>query len=95
MLDLRFIGLRKGVAMLVICGSLAAPLMAGEAKTKPEPAPIKDPNERVCEKISVIGSRLATRRVCATRAEWDEKRRLDKEAVDLAQKSACTPQGGC
>jgi hypothetical protein len=90
-LDLRFKSLCKAVAMLVICGSLAAPLMAKEAN----PKPVKDPNEKVCEKQPVIGSRLATRRVCATRAEWEEKRRLDKEATDLAQKSACTPQGGC
>jgi hypothetical protein len=77
--------------MLIICGSFAAPLMAEKAK----PKPAKDPNEKVCEKQSVVGSRLATRRVCATRAQWEEYRRLDREAIDLAQKSACTPQGGC
>ena len=34
------------------------------------PRPAEDPNERVCEKQTVVGSRLAVRRVCATRAEW-------------------------
>jgi hypothetical protein len=92
MLDLRFASLRKAAAMLAISGSLAAPIMAGEAKSRPA----KDPNERICEKQSIVGSRLATRRVCATRAEWEEKRRLDKDAIDQAQKSACmlTHNGG-
>jgi hypothetical protein len=50
-----------------------------------------DPNEVVCEKITAIGTRLATKRVCATRAEWAEKRKLDREAVDQAQRSANGP----
>lgn len=45
----------------------------------------KDPNEWICEKQTIIGTRLATRRVCATRAEWEEKRRQDKDAIDKAQ----------
>jgi hypothetical protein len=77
--------------------ALPAPLMAGDAKPKSvaKPEPVKDPNEKVCEKQSILGSRLATRRVCATRAEWAESRRLDKEAIDLGQKSACLPSAGC
>ena len=45
-----------------------------------------NPNEKICESIPVIGSRLAKKRICATRAEWDERRRLDREAVEQAQK---------
>lgn len=63
----------------------AAPILA-------EGTPAKDPNERICEKETVVGSRLATRRVCATRAEWEEKRRLDREAIDRIQMS---PNGPC
>jgi len=74
------------------CAFLAAPLFADQAQSKPA----KDPNERICENQSIVGSRLATRRVCATRAEWAEKRRLDKEAIDQGQRSACmmTHNGG-
>jgi hypothetical protein len=43
-------------------------------------------DERICESIPVLGSRLAKKRVCATRAEWEEKKRLDREAVDQAQR---------
>jgi hypothetical protein len=50
-----------------------------------------DPNERVCESIPVVGSRLAKKKVCATRAEWEEKRRLDREAIDQAQKQIGGP----
>lgn len=50
-----------------------------------------DPNEKVCESVPVIGSRLARKRVCATRAEWAEKKRLDREAVEQAQKQIGGP----
>ena len=66
------------------------------AGTPPAPAqaPARagyDPNEKVCESIPVIGSRLARKRVCATRAEWEEKKRLDREAVEQAQKQIGGP----
>ena len=50
-----------------------------------------DPNERVCEDVKVIGSRLAVRRVCATRAEWKIKRQQDREVLDDAQRHAADP----
>jgi hypothetical protein len=45
-----------------------------------------DPNEKVCRNESVIGSRLAKRRICATRAEWEERNRQDRLAVEQAQR---------
>jgi hypothetical protein len=45
----------------------------------------KDPNQVVCEKIEVLGSRVATKKVCMTRAEWAEKRRLERMELDRAQ----------
>jgi hypothetical protein len=70
------------------CAALPTPVMAEDAK----PKPAQDPNEKICENQTVIGSRLATHRVCATRAEWVEKRRLDRDALDSAQRS---PNTGC
>ena len=81
----------RPASLLLISGGLgilAPPLSAGET-----PKGTKDPNEVVCEKQTIIGSRLATRRVCATRAEWAEKRRLDREAIDQGQRSACMVTG--
>lgn len=49
----------------------------------------KDPNQKICEDITLVGSRLAMKRVCATRAEWAAKRRRDRDMVDQAQKSPC------
>lgn len=69
-------------------GTAAAPGLAEQGKAKPA----QDPNEKVCETESVVGSRLATRRVCGTRAEWAEKRRLDREAIDQGQRSPCMIQ---
>ncbi len=51
----------------------------------------KKSDEIVCERIEVIGTRLGSKRVCATRAEWAEKRKLDREAVDQAQRTANGP----
>ena len=51
-----------------------------------------DPNEKVCESVTPIGSRLGSKKVCATRAEWAEKRRQDREAIERGQVGACMPQ---
>jgi hypothetical protein len=45
-----------------------------------------DPNEKVCQNETVVGSRLAKRRVCATRAEWEERNRQDRQVVEQAQR---------
>ena len=77
--------------MLVYLVALA---MAGttpaEAVTVPA-ASTADPNEKICESIVPLGSRLAKKKVCATRAEWEERRRLDREAVEQAQKLIAGP----
>jgi hypothetical protein len=45
----------------------------------------KDPNEKICEKQEVLGSRLAVKRVCMTRAEWEVQRRSDRDLVQRSQ----------
>lgn len=49
----------------------------------------KDPNEKVCETHRVLGSRLAVRRVCATRAEWAERRQRERDIIDRTQVQRC------
>ncbi len=51
--------------------------------------PAADPNERVCEDVVETGSRLATKRFCGTRSQWEDKKRQDREAVEKAQLSPC------
>lgn len=47
-----------------------------------------DPNQVVCVTEREIGSRLATNRVCRTRAEWTQRRAQFRERIDRAQKAA-------
>ena len=79
--------------MAVIGGLLLAMApVSTQAMTEPAPQRVAvDQNERVCENLTVIGSRLAIKRVCATRAEWKEKRKMDREVIDDAQRHAADP----
>jgi hypothetical protein len=45
----------------------------------------KDPNRMVCEKQEVLGSRLQSKRVCMTAAEWATKKREERMAIDKSQ----------
>jgi len=75
--------------VLVVVFALAA---TAPAETVAAPAAnVTDPNEKICENMTQIGSRLAKKRVCATRAEWEERRRLDRQAVEQAQKQIGGP----
>lgn len=44
-----------------------------------------DPNEIICRVQDDNGSRLQRHRVCATRAQWAEQRRLDRQNTERAQ----------
>ena len=56
----------KGLALLALVGANSPAL--SESTSAPKKG---DPSEIICEKTGVIGSRLATRKVCGTRAEWE------------------------
>lgn len=75
----------RGRLLLSLVVATAAIAAAQPAAAKDKSKDAKDQNEWICEKQTIIGTRLTTRRVCATRAEWDEKRRLDRDAIDKAQ----------
>jgi hypothetical protein len=51
-----------------------------------------DPNEEICEKVEEIGSRLSTKRVCMTRAQRAEQRRLNRLEIERAQVTRCQEQ---
>lgn len=79
-------------AIALVWSGLAASAIP-PAATAQAPKKAKDPNERVCEDITLTGSRLATKRFCGARSEWEERKRLDREAVDAAQRSPCVTNG--
>ena len=66
---------------------IAAPVAAADSAQ----AGAYDPNERVCEKIITTGSRLASKTVCMTRAQWEQRKRDDRDAVEGAQRAANAP----
>ena len=72
--------------------AVASAIQAAPAATSPEPQPSTgfDPNEKVCEQMPQIGSRLAKRRVCATRAEWAQRRLQDRQDAEYIQKGITT-----
>jgi hypothetical protein len=60
------------------------------AQVSPSPgkarAKSSDPmSEVICQKEDVVGSRLATRRVCMTRFQWQEQRLGDSQQTEKAQ----------
>jgi hypothetical protein len=84
--------MRSRFALTLLAVSAYAILSTPVLADSTQPKSAKDPNERICENETMVGSRLTVHRVCATRAEWAEKRRLDREAIDSAQRS---PNTGC
>jgi ABC-type taurine transport system substrate-binding protein len=57
--------------------------------------PTADQNERVCKDIAT-SSRLATRRYCATRAEWQAFEQGERQEIQLMQRpmQGCANMGG-
>ena len=78
------------VRLLTLALAATVPVSAPVAAPT-QPNSSYDPNERICESIPELGSRLAKRRVCATRAEWEEKRRLDRQATEQIQRQIGGP----
>ncbi len=69
---------------------LATPTLAETSGKKVAPNHnVGDPNERICETIIPIGSRIGTKKFCGTRAEWADRKRQDREALERAQLSPC------
>lgn len=58
-----------------------APAEAGAA-TKSD---AKDPNRIVCRKVEAIGSRLSTKRVCQTAAQWDSQEAANRQDIERSQ----------
>jgi len=76
------------VAAALLAGT-PAPVIAQTTNATPQTAaPTRtgpDPNEIICEKQEVLGSRLASRKICHTRAEWADLRLQDRQELEKAQ----------
>lgn len=74
-------------------GALPQPATAQPAAAGPTSA--LDPNEIICRSEQAIGSRLRWNRVCATRAEWIEHVRQDRQYAERAQTNRTYCGGIC
>lgn len=69
---------------LIIIGS-ALVATAATAQPRSRNAEQEGPNDTVCRMVTETGSRLNRTRVCMTRAQWAEQRRLTRENVERSQ----------
>lgn len=95
--------MRLTVAVIAIglaAGSIGASASAQQAaqQSSNREAPIEvngkktpDMNEVVCEKERDTSSRLIFNKVCMTRSQWAEQRRLDRQSIDQAQMQQSMP----
>jgi len=75
-----FFALPAGALLLI--AAAPNPISPDQKKS----AASNDPSQQViCEKQEVLGSRLATRRVCKTRAQWADDRLQDRQEVEKVQ----------
>ena len=75
-------------AIVLAAGTAAPALVQSAPPATPAPAqtrPVDPMSEVVCQKQEVVGSRVATRRVCLTRLQWQEQRTMDRQDVERAQ----------
>jgi hypothetical protein len=78
-------------AALLVSGAASAQSPARNSSPGGAGARGADPNETVCRNIGEIGSRLNRTRVCKTRAQWEEERRMLRQNVDRAQTNRISP----
>ena len=75
--------MRRSLLAVALLTAVPAPSVAAPARAAP------DPNQKICQVITPVGSRVATKKVCATRAEWEEQKRLDRAETERAQTQLC------
>lgn len=88
--------MRTGIALFLVLAAAIAPGPVVNFAARADPPRFGDPNEKICQDIVVTGSRLAKKRFCGTRAEWEEKRMQDRQMIEEIQRSPCqiTKSGG-
>jgi len=78
----------RGVALLtsfLICAPAIAQTAPPAVAPAPAPAARSSMDEVVCQKQPVLGSRLQSKRVCRTRAEWADLQHQDRQELEQRQ----------
>ena len=83
------VGIAAALSFLVASSASAvaqtAPKPAAQQPAQQPGAKTPDPNEIVCEKEQDSGSRLVTNKVCMTRSQWAEQKRLNRMDIEKMQ----------
>ena len=77
--------------LAILIGSVVAgtvPALAHDGNQPPpstlaQKAPAGSPDERICRDVPLSGSRVVTKRFCATRAEWQAREQQDRDQTEL------------
>ena len=90
----------RGFVIMATASLLISPAMAQTAQQAPQtPAPatktVDNPNEIVCQKEEVTGSRIASKRVCMTRAQWAQRQTDDRAEIERVQTQRGCTKNGC
>jgi hypothetical protein len=78
-------------AALIAAPAIAQVSAAAPAQTTAKPK--EDPNEKICVKEEVTGSRLGAKRICMTRAEWADRKLQDQQELTRVQTQRGTSNG--
>ena len=82
----------KAIAAASLFLSTAVPAQQITSYKTSNPAPLKgDADKIVCEKQETIGSRLGAKKVCMTVAEWNDRKRAQRERTEQIQAGSCLP----
>lgn len=84
MMKLIYVVWAIGLAADLSLPALARAQTKAPAASEQKPA-APNPNEIVCQKQKVVGSRLASNRICKTRAEWSDAQLQDKQELNRVQ----------
>lgn len=84
-----------GIAAIMVLVLAAADPQAAAPPVPATNTNAGNANEKICENITPVGSRLATKRFCGTRAEWADRKMQERQALEEAQRSPCVHKAGC
>ena len=80
----------KLVVATALVAAMATPAMAGDDKAQDQGATVKE--KKICHTETVTGSLISKRRICMTKAEWDQLAQNSKNSVDkFTSRSTGTP----
>lgn len=70
---------------LITCTALLVAASGAAANPAPATNQKTGANDKVCENITTTGSRLAKKRFCGTKAEWEDRKQQDRDAINKMQ----------